>query len=136
MRLIVDTNRILSSLIKDGRDRKIISSENINFFTLGYVLEETDKHMNYIVKKSGLSEEDINTLLTLFMENISIVSDEKVKLKIKEAMNTMKDSDSKDAPILACALAIPNDGIWTQDKHFEKQNKVKVWHSKDLLKYI
>lgn len=136
MRLIVDTNKILSALIKDGKDRKIISSQNIDFFTLDYVLEEINKYRQYIVKKSGLSEEEIGTLLTLFMENISIVSDEKVKSKIGEAKNMMKNIDIKDSPIMACALAIPNNGMWTQDKHFGKQNKVKVWNSKDLLKYI
>ena len=48
----------------------------------------------------------------------------------------MKDIDIDDAPILACALAIKNIGIWSEDKHFEKQNKIKVWKTKDILKLI
>ena len=92
--------------------------------------------MDLIVKKSGLSQEEVDTLLALLMENISTVSDEKIKARIEGAMKVMNDIDPKDAPILACALAIPNGGIWTQDKHFDKQNKVKIWNSKDLLKYV
>ena len=52
MRLIVDTNRILSALVRDGRDRKVISSQNMDFFTLDYVLEEIGKYRRYIVNKS------------------------------------------------------------------------------------
>lgn len=136
MRIVVDTNRILSALLKDGMDRKIISSQNINFFTLDYVLEEIGKYMGYIIKKSGLPKEEIETLLSLFMENVAIVSDKKVKSKMKEAMDIMKDIDAKDAPILACALAVPNDGIWSEDKHVHKQSVIKALHSADLLNYI
>jgi len=136
MRLIVDSNRIISALIKEGVSRKILSSKNIEFFTIDYVLSEINKYKGAIIKKSNMSKEEIDTLFSLVMENISIAQDEDVKNKMKEAQRIMKDSDEKDAPFLAAALAIPNDGIWSHDKHFEKQNKVKVWISKDLLKYI
>ena len=87
MRIVVDTNRILSALLKDSRDRKIISSQNIDFFTLDYVLEEIHKYMDYIVEKSNLSKDEIDTLLNLFMENISIVPDNKVKSNVFVASN-------------------------------------------------
>jgi len=34
MRIIVDSNRIISALIKEGVSRKILSSKNIEFFTV------------------------------------------------------------------------------------------------------
>lgn len=48
----------------------------------------------------------------------------------------MKKIDLNDAPILSCALEIQNDGLWKEDKHFEKQNQVKIWKTKDLIKII
>ena len=78
-----------------------------------------------------LSSEEL--LFLLIFQNIKIISDEKVKSKMKEAMEIMKNIDIDDSPILACALAIQNDGIWTEDKHFDKQNKVKVWKTKYLI---
>jgi predicted nucleic acid-binding protein len=136
MRLVVDTNNILSALLNKGLSRKIINSQNIDFYTVDYALEEINKYRDYIVKKSGLTKEALDTMFSLFMENVVVVPYEKIKAKMKESMGIMENIDPKDAPILACALAIPNDGIWTQDKHFDKQNKVKVWSSKDLLEYI
>lgn len=53
-----------------------------------------------------------------------------------EAKEIMKNIDINDAPILAYALAIRNQGIWTEDKHFEKQDKARMWKSIELLDYI
>ena len=132
----MDTNIILSALIKSGSSRKIISSQNMEFYTLDYVMEEINKYMDYIVEKSDMEKEEIETLLAFFMENIVVVSDEKIKSQIEEAKKIMKDFDIKNAPILACAMAIKNDGIWSEDEHFHMQKKVKAWHTKDLIEYI
>ena len=136
MRLVVDSNRIISALIKEGISRKILSSKNIEFFTVGYVMKEISKYKATIVEKSGMSAEEVSTLFSLIMENISIIPEEDVKSKMKEALAIMENIDAKDAPFIAAALAIPNDGIWSHDGHFEKQKKVKQWLAKNLLKYI
>ena len=48
----------------------------------------------------------------------------------------LDEIDNKDTSFIAASLAIENDGIWSDDKHFEKQDKVKIWKTKDLLDYI
>jgi len=47
---------------------------------------------------------------------------------------TLLTIDQKDAPYIALALTIENDGIWTADKHFKKQNYIKVFTTEDLIK--
>jgi len=133
MRLVVDTNRIISALIKEGYSRAIICSLSHDFYTLEYVIKEVEKYMDYIVKKSKMTKREVDLLFILFMQNVSIVNDTIVKTELDKATDAMRDIDIWDAPILACALAIPNDGIWTEDKHFDKQNLAKVWHTKDLI---
>jgi predicted nucleic acid-binding protein len=113
-----------------------LSSKNIEFFTVDYVTKEISKYKSVITEKSTMSPEADDTLFSLVMENINIIPEEDVKSKMKEAFHIMKDIDTKDAPFVAAALTMPNDGIWSHDKHFEKQNKVKIWLAKDLLKYI
>lgn len=120
MRIIVDSNRIISALIKEGISRKILSSKNIEFFTIDFLLEEINKYKPVIIKKSKLSEEEADTLFSLVMENIDVITEENVNAHIKEAKKIMGDFDEKDAPFIAAALAIPNDGIWSHDRHFEK----------------
>lgn len=136
MRLVVDSNRIISALIKKGLTLKIISSINFEFYTLDHVIEEVKKYREYVKEKTKMDEKELELLFSLIMENICIVPDKDVKSHVKEAMDTMKNIDIKDSPILACALAIPNEGIWTEDKHLEKQSKIKVWKTKELVKYV
>jgi predicted nucleic acid-binding protein len=136
MRLVIDTNRILSALLTKGFTREIITSTNFEFYTIDYVLEELRKHKTYILKKAGMNDSEFELLFNLVMENINIISDKKVKHRMEKAINIMKNIDIKDSPILACALSIPNEGIWTEDKDFDKQNTVKIWKTKDLKKYL
>ena len=133
MRLVIDSNRIIAALIKNGPTRKIILSMNIEFCSPDHVIEEIRKHRAYIAKKSQLSEKEVEWLFALLMENVQIIPDEKVRQKMREAMQIMKNIDQDDAPILACALAIPNEGIWTEDRHFDRQTKVKIWRTADVL---
>ena len=132
MKLIVDTNRILAALIKNGLSRKIVTSGSFELYAPNYVLDEVMRHIDYVFKKSGISRSEIKKFLLLFMENLTIINDAEIKVHIEEARKIIGHIDINDAPILACALAI-KCGIWTEDKHFEKQNKIDVWHTKDLI---
>ena len=136
MRIVIDSNRVIAALIKDGLTRTIISSRNIAFYSPEHVLEEVEKYLPYIITKSKMSKENIELLFALFSENIETVSDYDIKRKMPEAKKIMENIDINDAPILACSLAIRNHGIWTEDKHFEKQDKVRTWKSVELLDYI
>ncbi len=135
MRLIVDTNIIISALVKDGLARAIMNNNLIEFHAPDYAINEVNKHMDEIIKKSKLDKSKIDLLFSLLMQNVDIVPEEIIKPKIDGAISIMKNVDINDAPILACALAIPNDGIWTEDKHLEKQNKAKVWKTRELISY-
>ena len=50
----------------------------------------------------------------------------------KEAYEIMKDIDEKDTPYIALALKL-NCPIWSNDTDLKKQNKVKVYNTKELL---
>src|SRR3989344_3215418 len=136
MKIVVDTNRILAALLSKGDTRKIILSSNIEFYTLDYVTEEINKYMNYILEKTRMDKKDVDLLLSLFMQNITIIPEEDIKTNMKKALEIMKRVDSKDAPIVACALSVKKSIIWSEDKHFDRQNKIKIYKTKDVLRYI
>jgi len=66
----------------------------------------------------------------------SSCSGEEILGKMEEAENIMGKIDAGDVPFIALALSFPNDGIWTEDKHFLRQRRVKIWLTRDLLKLI
>jgi len=47
----------------------------------------------------------------------------------------MDKIDPDDTQFIAAALATNSD-IWSDDTHFTKQNKVKVWTTKELIKSL
>jgi len=132
MRLVIDTNMIIAALIKDSKAREIIMNKDIEFISPDFVIEETYKYEDYICEKSGLTKEEFELLLSLIFEKIKIIPVSEYETFMEEAKRIMKDM--KDVPYLACALSLKCDGIWTNDKDFNKQNKIKIWYTEDLIK--
>ena len=136
MKLIIDTNILISSLLKDSTTREILLNESLNFYLPEIVLSEVNKYLPYIIQKSELSEEEIKKLLNNLLENLILVPIDEYEKKMDEGMKIIGNIDDKDTQFIALALSIENDGIWSNDKHFEKQKKIKVFKTIDTLNLL
>jgi predicted nucleic acid-binding protein len=70
------------------------------------------------------------------LENLIIVPLDEYEDKIDEAMEIIGKIDEKDIQFVALALSIKNDGIWSNDKHFEKQEKVQIYKTANIIKFL
>jgi len=136
LKLVVDTNIILSAMIKDSTIRKIIVESGIDFFTPDFTFDEINRHLNYICKKNSLNRKINLKILAVLSKYINVVDFGFYAHKITEARKLIGKIDEKDIPFLALALSFENDGIWTNDKHFLKQKKMKIWGTKEILKRL
>ena len=136
MRLAVDTNRIIAALIKDSASRKILLSDKFDFLTIEITEQEIEEHRQALLDKTQLTDEQLNLALSLLFSRIFVVSDIVVESKMDQARKIMDALDPDDAPFIALALAVENDGIWSDDKHFKQQNRIRIWETKDLLTLI
>jgi len=136
MKLIIDTNIFISSLLKDSTTREILLNESLNFYLPEVVLSDVNKYLPYIIKKSKLSEKEIEKLLNTILENLILVPIDEYEKKIDEGMNIIGNIDEKDTQFIALALAIENDGIWSNDKHFDKQDKIQVFKTNDIINLL
>ena len=136
MKLIVDTNMLISALIKDGAVRKILLSQDFKFCTTEQFLVEINKYIPMISKKAKMSLEETYLMFFFLLSYFEIIPISKYVNKFDEAYEIMKDIDEDDTLFIALALAIPNDGIWTEDKHFQKQEVIKIWTTKDLIEHL
>ncbi|MHA1169294.1 MAG: PIN domain-containing protein, partial [Candidatus Hodarchaeales archaeon] len=59
MKLVIDTNIILSSLIRDSVTRRILLFPSWKFITPSLTLQEIEKHLDMVVKKSGLTTNEL-----------------------------------------------------------------------------
>ncbi len=136
MRVVLDTNVLISGILRDSIVKEILISECFDFFIPEYALEEVSKYEKELIKKAGISERDFNLLKQLLLENIEIVPDEIVRPYMEKAMKIMEAIDIKDSPFLACAFAIDASGIWSFDKGFLNQDKVKIFSAKEMAEHV
>ena len=131
MKFVLDTNIILSALIKDSLTRKIINNIGFEFYVPSFSLSEINKYRDYVCKKSSITKDQFDVLLKYLFEKIEIVPVYFYEKRLKES-KTLID-DIKDVPFLACAIALKAD-IWSDDSDFKKQRKVKVFTTQEFLK--
>ena len=130
MKLVVDTNRIIASLIKNSLSRRIINHPFLEFITPDYTLQELSDYETMIRKKAKLTHEEFGLLLSFIFEKITIIPKEEYEDFLDAAKTLIDDID--DVPFIALSLAIKVDGIWTDDTHFQTQKQFTVFRTKEL----
>ena len=132
MKVILDVNIILSALIRDSTTRKIILNSEFDFYFPELSLHKIRKYKDYILEKSGLSEEEYDKILAILFKYIQLVPTEEIEKNWDEAKKIMEHIDKEDVVFIATALSIEDSVIWSDDRHFEKQDKVKVLKTKEI----
>ncbi len=83
-----------------------------------------------------MDKDEVELLLSIILENISIIPYNKIKPYISKAKEIVRRIDSNDIPFVAAVIATDNEGIWTNDKHFIRAEGIKVWTTKDIISYL
>ena len=135
MRLVLDTNVVLKALIRNSKVRAVLLNPTHRFLIPEYGIEETRKHISLVVRKSGLTEGEVNVVLDALLSNMELIPSKKTLGKWKEAERIMAGVDREDVPFLAAALSTRCDGIWSDDAHLRRQKRVRVWTTKDVLMF-
>ena len=133
MIIIIDVNIFLSALIKDSTTRELILTSGQDFYFPERAMQKVRKYRGYIQKKSGLSNLEFLKLFHTLMRFIKIIPDEELLNNWDEAKEIMEKVDPEDVTFIAAALSQEDAVIWSDDKHFEKQNKVITMKTKDLV---
>jgi len=136
VKLVVDTSILFAALLKKSTVRRLLLNPLFEFYVPEFGIEEIEKHVEEIAYRSGLSVENVYLLLGVLLFSVQVVPSERVLKKYREAEKIIGKIDRDDVPFVALALSFPNDGIWSEDKHFLEQKKVRVWRTRDLLKLV
>ncbi|MEK6898492.1 MAG: PIN domain-containing protein [Nanoarchaeota archaeon] len=133
MKIVIDTNRIIAALIKDGYSRAILSNKFHEFIAPEFAIEEIYKYKEEILCKSEMDELEFDNLFSILFKRISIIERAEYSNFVSEAEKII--SDKKDAPFIALYLSIKANGIWSDDKHFLAQKEIKIFTTKDLADF-
>ena len=137
MKLVVDTNVVISALVKNGFLRDFIINKNSSFelITPAYIFSEINKYKDYICKKADINEKQFYFLLVTIFKYIQVINPIYYNSYLNEADKIIGHIHKTDVPFIAVALSL-NCPVWSDDKHFKKQKRVKVLTTKDMLKSI
>jgi predicted nucleic acid-binding protein len=136
MKLVIDTNRVMAGLLRDSASRKVILHDSFSFYAPDYIETELAKHRPYLVKKAKIAEPDFDLLMQTLLDKIVLVPFEDMEQEYDRAMEIMETVDEDDTPFLAVGLALSIEGIWTEDRHFLRQDLLNVWSTRDLIEKI
>lgn len=132
MRIVIDSNRVIASLLKDSTTRKILFDSAFEFFAPEHIIYEIKKHRDMIIKRAKIDDVSFDFLLSFIFEHIAIIPEKSYSHLIDKS----DISDKTDIPYLAVCSFTDANGIWTHDTHFFQQKKVKVFTNIDMLRFM
>ena len=131
---VIDSNILISALIKDSTTRKIIIESGMSFYYPEISLSEIFNYEKDIMKKGGYNKNTLISILDRLLQHINLVPLEIFSNKLNEAKKIMGNIDINDTIFIATALALDNAVIWSDDKDFDRQKRIKVTKTKDMIK--
>jgi len=132
MEIVLDTNILISSLLKDGLTRKIIFLSPFEMYTVEHAKSEIEIHREELLLKSKLDEKSFDYLNDIIFSRINLVPMQEIEPFRRTAENIMQDIDLDDTPFLALALSMSCQ-IWSNDDHFKKQSVIRALTTNELL---
>ncbi len=136
MKLVIDTNIIISALIREGLTRKMLLFPGIKLVTPEITFNEIENHIGIISTKSKLPKDNIQQILDVLIKNIETIPESRWWNHYTQAENLIGKKDPKDVPFIAVAFALTVDGIWSNDRDFESQSLFKVWKTAELAQNL
>lgn len=123
LKLVVDTSIIVAALLKKkSLPYEVIIYSSSTFYAPRHLVEEIERHIDDILKKSELTEFQVRTRLSEILNKIILLDEEDFIDKLQEAMYMIGHRDVKDVPFVAVLLSINGDGILSYNRDFDELN--------------
>ncbi|MEK6891762.1 MAG: PIN domain-containing protein [Nanoarchaeota archaeon] len=134
MELVIDATILFSGLIGKGVTKEIIFLESVELYCPEALYKEIGEHQSRIRLISKLPSGDLEFLLNKLKAKIKTFPLARYELFLKQSNILIPDPE--DTEYLALSLALDKCPIWSEDPHFKKQALVKVFTTKELVKFL
>src|SRR3989344_111159 len=135
MQLVVDTNIVVSALLRKGDTRRVLLSNSFEFFSPESMKLEVLKHKKEFMEKGSMGEEEFFVVLGLELENISVLPVEEYSPFKKKALGLCPEGHEDDWPFIAVALKL-GCPLWSQDSALKRHGVVKVLNTKEVMEEL
>ena len=129
--IIVDANKVFAAFIAEGIVHELLFSGKFKPVGPEKLLEEVEKHKDEIAEKAEKKLEEIELAIKLLEPEFKIFPRPEYTAKLPEGLKLAPHP--KEYFALALRFDFP---IWSNEKAFKKQSKVKVFSTKDLIAFL
>ncbi|MEX0920300.1 MAG: PIN domain-containing protein [Candidatus Pacearchaeota archaeon] len=138
MKIVVDVNVVLSSLLGKGDSLKVFEFNSIfnkfDFIAPEFLMEELNKHKKAFSERTKLPEEEFDEIFEFVLEQITFVSKSEFSEHFSKAKEILSEH-LKDVQYLALALKL-NCSIFSGDKILKSllsKTPIEVLSPKEIL---
>lgn len=135
MEIVLDTNVIISSLLRNGITRKILFLAPFEFYTPSSTISEIEKHKKELIRKSKLDTDAFHYMMETIFRKIQIVNLQSIESYKNKSIEIMTDIDVSDAPFIALALYL-DCPVWSNDGHFKMQQIIKTYTTEEIIELL
>jgi predicted nucleic acid-binding protein len=139
MRLVVDTNILLTYFWDTSLFRRICKENKAEFFTPEFALKEIKKHEKLIAGRIRISTNEFSSIYKSLFLNITVIDTmdyaqvlQECRDSVKEFSESEQDEFSKGLDFLAVSVMLCCP-LWSNDKLLAKQDKVTVLKTKGVV---
>jgi len=135
MEIVLDTNVIISSLLRNGITRKILFLAPFEFYTPSFTRSEIEKHKEELIRKSKLDANAFQYMMETIFHKIQIVNLHSIEPYKNKSIEIMTGIDVSDAPFIALALHL-DCPVWSKDGHFKMQQIIKTYTTEEIRELL
>ena len=135
MKLVVDTNVVVSAMVRDSVTRRLLFHPALELFSPPHLFEELEEHKAEIMQKSGFTEIEFSDFISALAKIVFMVSEEAYKKHMRDVAEVI--ADPNDLQFAASAIVVNSlspCGIWSNDPHFTTREEeffnrfgIKIW---------
>jgi len=140
MPIVVDTNKIIATLLRDSTVRRILfclHMMGVELLSPRELVEELLEHIDEIASRMGMDKEQVFSILKeTILSKVRLCDISEYKEYLDLAMKICAKFDVEDSPFIALALKY-NSPIWSNDSDLKnKQKEVVVLTTKEIIDMI
>ena len=99
-----------------------------------YLFDEIETHRDELAKRSGQTTDALEEALRILRGHVTEHEEADYVNELGQAGSLLGGRDPKDIPYVALALALPADGIWTEDRELVSLGSLAVFRTSDLVR--
>ena len=137
MTIIIDANVLIAALIKDGIVRKTIIDHPGEWIVPAAMFDEVWEHRS-AWNKNKLHDKELRDVLNSLIEDfVIVIADSVYHDHASRAKQLVSDID--DWPLIALAMSVDNEGIWSfNEKHLSKSKSegIKIFSTSMIVSKV